>query len=474
MKHVFKFTRTLFLASLLLIASCSNDDDATTVVVNLQDVEVTINENPNNGDVIGTVQSNSNTSLNFSITSQTPAGALAINTNTGELTVADATLFDYEINPSITAIVAATGAENTANVTITVNNVNELSVQDFSVTIDENPSNGAILGIVQATGDGTLSYSITSQTPAGALAIDTSTGELTVADTMLFDYETNPTLTATIAVDNSGNTQNLTATITLNNVNELIAQDFAITIDENPSNGAILGTVQATGDGTLSYSITSQTPAGAIAINANTGELTVVDATLFDFETNPTITANITVDNSLNSEIAGVTIDLNNVNEIGDYNYGGIIFWIDPASNNSSGLVISLDYQATNVAWGCTGTTTGAIGTAIGTGETNTATIMASGCATGSAAEYVSNLNLNGYNDWFLPSLDEWNEVYANSSIVGNAITNNGGDTLTNANWSSTEVDSNNAIWANFGANHSIPKNSTFLNVRAIRSWTDF
>ena len=52
MKHVFKFTRTLFLASLLLIASCSNDDDATTVVINLQDVEVTINENPTNGDVL--------------------------------------------------------------------------------------------------------------------------------------------------------------------------------------------------------------------------------------------------------------------------------------------------------------------------------------------------------------------------------------------------------------------------------------
>lgn len=452
MKHVFKFTRTLFLASLLLIASCSNDDDATAVVINLQDVEVTINENPTNGDVIGTVQSNSSSSLNFSITTQTPAGALAINTNTGELTVADATLFDYETNPSITAIVAATGAENTANVTITVNNVNELSLQDFSVTIDENPSNGAILGTVQAIGDGTLSYSITSQTPAGALAIDTSTGELTVADAMLFDYETNPTLTATIAVDNSGNTQNLTATITLNNVNELIAQDFAITIDENPSNGAVLGTVQATGDGTLSYSITSQTPAGAIAINANTGELTVVDATLFDFETNPTINAVVDVTNSVSTEDITVTINLNDLNEpasIGDYRDGGIVFWVDPTDNNH-GLVVAVSSQFYSGTWGCSGTSTGATGTAIGTGVTNTAAIVSSGCATsGSVVEIISNLNLNGYDDWFLPSQDELMEMYNNITVVNAAITANGGQVTYQFHWSSTEINTTAATLVN-------------------------
>ncbi|MBN2867351.1 MAG: cadherin repeat domain-containing protein [Flavobacteriaceae bacterium] len=382
MKHVFKFTRTLFLASLLLIVSCSNDDDATTVVINLQDVEVTINENPTNGDVIGTVQSNSSSSLNYSITSQTPAGALAINANTGELTVADATLFDYETNPSITAIVAATGAENTANVTITVNNVNELNIQDFSVTIDENPSNGVILGTVQATGDGTLSYSITSQTPAGALAIDANTGELTVADTNLFDYETNPTLTATIAVDNSGNTQNLTA-----------------------------------------------------------------------------------------------TINLNDLNEIGEYKFGGIIFWIN--ATGDEGLVLALNNLSTNSTWGCIGTVTGATGTAIGTGEVNTNTVISAGCASsGSAVEQVSNLNLNGYDDWFLPSSGEWAEVYNNLSVIQPVILSNGGDDLSLLYWCSNENDAYNVAAFLFtppgdGTTYSFQKSSTNIRTRAVRAWVE-
>ena len=147
MKNVFKFTKTLVLATLLFSFSCSSDDDGETVVINLQNLEVSIDENPNNGDLVGTVQSNSNSLLNFSITSQTPAGALAINANTGELTVADASLFDYEANTMITAIVAASGAQNTANVTININDLADVLV-DYTVTIQPDATEGkdAFLG----------------------------------------------------------------------------------------------------------------------------------------------------------------------------------------------------------------------------------------------------------------------------------------------------------------------------------------
>ena len=147
MKNVFKFTKTLVLATLLFSFSCSSDDDGETVVINLQNLEVSIDENPNNGDIVGTVQSNSNSLLNFSITSQTPAGALAINANTGELTVADASLFDYEANTMITAIVAASGAQNTANVTININDLADVLV-DYTVTIQPDATEGkdAFLG----------------------------------------------------------------------------------------------------------------------------------------------------------------------------------------------------------------------------------------------------------------------------------------------------------------------------------------
>ena len=82
-------------------------------------------------------------------------------------------------------------------------------------------------------------------------------------------------------------------------------------------------------------------------------------------------------------------------------------------------MVIALTNQSSNSLWGCAGILTGATGDVIGTGETNTNTIVSAGCTTsGSAAELVSNLTLNGYDDWFLPSTDEWAEVYNNLSII--------------------------------------------------------
>ena len=104
MKNTLKLINLLVLALLLTTFSCSNDDD--TDAINLQDLEVTMDENPTNGEVVGIVQSNSSSSLTYSITAQTPSGALSIDATTGELTVADAALFDFETNPEIIATVS--------------------------------------------------------------------------------------------------------------------------------------------------------------------------------------------------------------------------------------------------------------------------------------------------------------------------------------------------------------------------------
>ncbi len=473
MKNITKFTKTLFLTLLIITYSCSKDDDP--IIINLQNLEVAIDENPTVGQVIGTVESDNNASLTFNITSQTPNGVLEINENTGELIVADATLFDFETNPTITATVTADKAKNIATVTITVNNTNELSAQDYTTTVDENPTNGQSLGTVQASGDATLIFSIISQTPAGALSIDASTGELTVADAALFDYETNPTITASISVDNSGNTQTLMTTINLNNVNELNVQDFTTSVEENPTNGDVLGAVQASGDATLTYSITSQSPTGAVSINASTGELTVADAALFDYETNPTITASISVDNSGNTQTLIATLNLEDKHEVGEYKFGGVIFWVNAAGDE--GLVLAPTNQATNnSSWGCVGVVTGATGTTIGAGEGNTNTIVSNGCdISGSAVQLAYNLSLSGYNDWFLPSADELIEIYSNSSIIETTLSSNGGDSLLPSYWSSTENDDYNASLINLNGDILIiNKSIASFGTRAVRAWTDF
>lgn len=99
--------------------------------------------------------------------------------------------------------------------------------------------------------------------------------------------------------------------------NSINLQDpFILNIDENPSNGQSIGTVNAIGNGTLIFSILEQEFTNAIAINPSTGELTVRDASFFDFETNTQIRGVISVNNGTETATTDVRIDLNNGDDI--------------------------------------------------------------------------------------------------------------------------------------------------------------
>lgn len=309
--------KTIYLtvSLLFLCVACNNDDDGA-VTVTLSDLEVTLDENPQEGDTVGIVQTDVSTA-NFNIVSQAPAGALNIDGSTGELTIANATLFDFETHPTITATVTADNAENSASITINLNNVNEVSGQNLEVTIDENPAEGQVIGSLQTMGNAS-GFAITDQSPQGAMDIDFNSGKLTVLDAALFDFETNPVLTATVSIEDADNP--VTVTVNLENVIEVTAQDLTVSVDENPTDGQVLGTLQASGTGTLSFSITSQNPMGAMALDNATGELTVIDPNLFDFETNPVITADISVTDGEETAIATATINLNDVDEVSAQN----------------------------------------------------------------------------------------------------------------------------------------------------------
>jgi len=96
-----------------------------------------------------------------------------------------------------------------------------VTTADFTITVDENQVLGASLGVVSgSTNQGSVTFSLISQTPGGPFAIDGSTGELTVANATLFDFETNPTLTAVVQVANGGVSENSMVTVNLNDVNE--------------------------------------------------------------------------------------------------------------------------------------------------------------------------------------------------------------------------------------------------------------
>ena len=117
---------------------------------------------------------------------------------------------------------------------------------------------------------------------------------------------------------------------------------------------------------------------------------------------------------------------------IGDIGPGGGKVFITPSTaGNSTGQYFEVAPVAEEVqrTWstGANQTTvvSGADGTAIGTGEQNTADIVAQSgnVAATSAAKYCSDLVSGGKSDWFLPSKDELNQIYANSRVAaGNFI----------------------------------------------------
>jgi uncharacterized repeat protein (TIGR02543 family) len=85
-------------------------------------------------------------------------------------------------------------------------------------------------------------------------------------------------------------------------------------------------------------------------------------------------------------------------------------------------MEVAANDQSTGIVWSnITATLIGAAaqGTAIGTGEANTTAIVTqSGCTSG-AAYNCDNLVLGGYDDWFLPSKDEMDIMFANLNGTG-------------------------------------------------------
>ena len=137
-----------------------------------------------------------------------------------------------------------------------------------------------------------LTYSIQSQSVAGAFSIDADSGEITVADGSLLDYETNTSHNFTVRVtDSASNTYDEVFTIQVKDSND------APTITSNgggptaianaQENTTAVTTVTATdpdGD-TPTFSITGGADAARFDIDPNSGELTFKPAP--DFE-NPT------------------------------------------------------------------------------------------------------------------------------------------------------------------------------------------
>lgn len=119
--------------------------------------------------------------------------------------------------------------------------------------------------------------------------------------------------------------------------------------------------------------------------------------------------------------------------------------------------------------WGTSGTTTGATGINVGDGKQNTDLIIAND-STSEAALACTNLSLNRwgitYDDWYLPSENEFNRI----DSVLYSEPNDYGLKIDKFYWTSTEDNSNVAIHWDFTFNYANIAGKTNLNyIRCIR-----
>jgi hypothetical protein len=120
---------------------------------------------------------------------------------------------------------------------------------------------------------------------------------------------------------------------------------------------------------------------------------------------------------------------------VGQSYLGGIVFYVDGTGLHG---LIAAPGDRTYGSWGCQGTSIGT-GTTVGTGAGNTAAIVALCADPNTAARDADGLILNGYSDWFLPSMDEMGLMRTNLYLQSLGNIAGEGVYATSSEWSATE-----------------------------------
>ena len=168
-----------------------------------------------------------------------------------------------------------------STVTDVVNGNNNLSVQNTTengftpntpvgdLTVDENSNTGTIVGHLITTGGdpATTSFTLNNNDAGGRFAIDPTTGEITVADGSLLNFEDNSSHVIRVEVTDGSSTYEEDFTITVNDVNEIPVIDLNV----DPTDGV---------DVDVSFIEDAAAPTSIATAVVNDGEGDIVSLTI--------------------------------------------------------------------------------------------------------------------------------------------------------------------------------------------------
>lgn len=288
----------------------SNDPDAPGAILTY-----TLVTTPANGTLVLTNLAASLTPTAKFTQSDIDSGFLQY-THNGTETASDG--FNFTVETSTTL------ASNSflINVTPVFDEAPVVSNQTFFVA--ENSTTGTAVNTIVASdldfGD-SLTYTIVGGNTGNPFAVGSSNGAVTVNSPTPLNFETNPSLTFTVQVEDLGNLTD-TAVITVNVTNENekpTVNDTTFSLAENSSIGSPVGTVTATDPDageTITYTIVGGNTGNAFAVGSSNGAITVNSATPLNFEVNPSITFTLQAEDSGNlTDTAVITVNLTNQNE---------------------------------------------------------------------------------------------------------------------------------------------------------------
>jgi RHS repeat-associated protein/fibro-slime domain-containing protein len=334
---------------------------------------LSVEENSPNKTAVGTVSATDpeGSTVTYEITSGNDLGIFAIDAETGDIEVADNSQLDFEAAPFHVLEVTATDAEGVSgsgNVTINVIDLNEAPlIGNETFCIDEDSSVGSFVGNVKDNPDDldniamvhqVVTYEIIAGNLDGVFNINMTTGDITVADSSLLNYELRSTRVLTVRATDDADPQvrlstDARITIQLHDLNEppeIVNQDFHI--DENSPNGAVVGHVQVAfldAGETATFSSPDIHPAFALD---PTGRITVANSVQLDYEApaGPYVFT-VRADDQTQTADAQVTITVDDVNEaptIVDQPAMHINFNIDENSSQNAlvGQVMATDPDA--------------------------------------------------------------------------------------------------------------------------------